>query len=141
MLLIVYRTRTVFQAVGMNLPAEVSPLIIVELVNGIVIEGGRFTWEMIAGESVLPPRYLMDFCATRWCPNTAFLYPFCERCTAQRFGLQVWQSTLSSSDNTPQLGLFAVNDLIADKFVAEYAWNEAIPRDDDEERTSTAFRN
>ena len=39
---------------------------------------------------------------------------------------------MPSPENTPQLSLFAVKDLSGRKFVMEYAWKEATPRNDEE---------
>ena len=125
-------SKAMFAQNGIAVPDEVTPAQMLHLINDRIFELGRLTWELMAGESLEPPRYSPGFCRTCWCPHATFAHGFwfCNRCCKVKFGVEVWQSTFKVSPNRDtQLGLFACRNFSANQYVCDWTWDIQLGHD------------
>ena len=112
-------SKAMFNAAGLSLPDDITPLIVLRAVNLWVFTTYRRRWEIMANEFIQPPLYSPGFCRTSRCPNAAFAYVLCNACCRSRYGLEVKQTT---GQGKVGLGLFACGQFSPDAFVVPLSW-------------------
>lgn len=112
-------SKDIFNDVGISLPNDVTPLIVLEFVNSWVFSTYRRQWETMANQPIQPLLYNPGFCFTSGCSNAAFAYVLCNAYCRTRHGVEVRETRRNGGVG---LGLFACREFPANSFVVVLSW-------------------